>query len=319
MLPVVLINERDLRTALLQHPGLAGEFAHYPLVPAGDEHVFGVKLQRVVPLLLHVVAVFIRVFGELLVPVFVGVAAAEGVFRVEVRADALRVAVLRHADGAHLESAVGPGAVAVLGRHLQPAPLVVPPGTARVQRLAGPEREEFADLVQDFGVIIRDAFFGDRFGVRHDHGLAFPHEPQVAEFARLVQILINAAEHADGVVRGAELHHERHLRGVDAVAAGFVQFGEQRHERVAPYQRAVGGIEHHHVHARVGKILRVLADHVRIVVAVEAVERFVPVDDVVGGPGGMLHIVLRFGIFREDLGEVAGRAAIAVAVPPGPV
>ena len=104
-----------------------------------------------------------------------------------------------------------------------------------------------------------------------------------------------------------------------AVAAGFVQFGEQRHEGVAPYQRAVGGVEYQHVDARVGKILRMLADHVRVVVAVEAVEGFVPVDDVVRGPRRMLHVVFRFGIFGKDLGEIAGRAAVSVAVAPGPV
>ena len=249
MLAVVLVHHGELRRIGIGQPGLL-PLTHDPLVPARDEHQVGIHVDGAIPLLLYVIAVFVGVLGEQVVPVLVGVASAKGTHVVEVGADAILVGVLSHAHGHHLAGAVGTLAILVLREDLQPAPLVGMPGAAAVARLTGAEAEELLDLAEDAVVGLADTLLGKHAIVSHDHGLAVLTVPQVRVKARLVEVLVQGIEHGGGGFgNDAQVQHEHDLRGTDAVQPGFVHPLEQGLVGVAPKQGTVGAVKGDHIHA----------------------------------------------------------------------
>ena len=321
MLPVILIHKGDLGAVLVPDPGLARELPHQPLVPTGDEHIVRIQLQGALPLFLYIQPVQIGILREPAVAVLMGVAPAVGALVVEMRADAAVPGVLGHAHRAHLEASVLPCPEAVLGGGLQPAPVVRPLGAGGVAGLSRAEGEERPDFIQDLRVIGGLPLPGNGFRVSHHQWLALPQEPQIPVSAGTVQILVHAAQHRKGGRAGREIHHKRHLGRADAVPPGLIQPLQQRHIGVPPDTGAIGGVEHQHIHPRIGKVLGVLPDYIWVVIPIEAVEGLVPVHQVIVRPNRMPYVELRLRGPLQYLSQVPGNrpAVCALAVAPCPV
>ena len=61
-----------------------------------------------------------------------------------------------------------------------------------------------------------------------------------------------------------------------------------------------------------------LSQNIRVVIAVEAVKRLIPVYNIVVRPYRVIHIIFRFRIFSQHLGQING-PSVNMAVSPGPI
>ena len=145
---VVLINKTNLRTVFIQNPRFSWEFSHHPLVPSRHEYKIGIHCNCVVPLLLDIVAVFIRILRQLFVFKACRIASAVRSLIVEMRADSAVARILRYADGTHFVSSVRFFHVTVLRRDFQPAPLILSARASRIHGLRRTKCKEAANFIQ---------------------------------------------------------------------------------------------------------------------------------------------------------------------------
>ncbi len=234
--------------------------ACHPLIPAGNEYELRVELECPVPLLGEVQAVHVRV-GPAVVALALGVAAAVTVGQIERRAmAAARIAgVLGYTDRYLLIASAGKWNVAMLRVDLQPPPLIRSRWSVDVVGLAGPEREELADLTSKLRLCLVAGHIGEVVGIGHDERLTLPEEPQVAPLAGLVEVRVEVLQARQAVGARAEGEHEDDLRRLYAVLSGFGPYLAERLVLIVPGEGSVGAVEEDCIHLRSGEHFGVFA------------------------------------------------------------
>ena len=299
MLSVVLVNHGNLIGMLISLPiGVVSNSHHLPFVPTRKEDDIGVSVERSFPLLLEIVAVFIRILCQKVEAVSLGIASSVSTLIVKVRAESILICILRHANRHNFARAVFSLAVLKLREDFKPRPVVGTGGACAVSGHTGTVGKEFSYFIYNLCVTLAHAVAGERFGVRHNHRLSVKHKPKVAVFTLAVEVLIQNAEHIVSKAHRTEVEHKRKLRYVDSLFLCLVESLKYRFVRVLPKKVTVCTVKHNKVNARICKHYSMLSDYVFIRVKIIAVKRLIPMRlNRFFAPRRMVHVVFSGRIF----------------------
>ena len=295
--------------------------AHAEFVPTGHEYDAGINLECVIPLLCEVVSPLGSLCAFLFKAIRIGGGVGTASDLVAAHGSQLvQLVVVVHCDTDRdlLYDAIVlilAGCVVLCLRiHGKPAPGSVIGVVYHVAGLTCTEGEEIRNfLFKRRGVGVKGC------GDGHEHGLTVEVVPQVGVSACAEEILIDRSDLHVGVGLIPEGEHEGELGGLEAVGHGVVPLCKQRVVGVVPSVVAVGVVGENDVNAGVCQKLSLLAQHPRVVAAVEAVDGFVPPIGFVRLPDLVVEIShglgILFAVFLQ-VNHVIGGKAVDV---PGPV
>ena len=285
-----------------------------PFVPAYDEKKRGIGLQSIVPLLLEV-ETEVDCAGTRVIRAAVPASTANAP-TAHTSDRPVGHAVLRHADGGHLDL---PRLVGV-----KPLRVGVDPGPhaafrpfqetgARDRPAKGKEGAHLAGLLSVAPCGVAVARMGE------DKRLAFPFEPQRLVTSRFIDQFPDAPHRCgEGGITGRQDRRQRAEEG-DSRHGGTAFF--HREQRLAhrgdPFLvgMAVRDIEYQNIHARVGKHLRMAAADERVIGKVVPVKRFAPVmRRVPRAKSGGIRPVHRLRVGIEDPRQIERAIGEAVVV-----